>query len=207
MISTDKKFLFIHIPKTGGNAIRLALLDYADDELVFNEKQQAYNEAKQEPQRFGIRNPHIDLDKHGTLAKAHSRWDEKKLGQWDSYYKFACVRNPWDRLVSLYFSPHLGRGSFDEAEFIHMINDTKKGNQSAYVIEDGEVATDFLIRFERLKQDFERLSRELGIIPNLSCVNQGKHRPYREYYNNKTKDLVYRLYQRDIDLFGYEFDD
>ena len=41
MISTDRKFLFIHIPKTGGNAIRLALRDYVDDEIVVNEKQQA----------------------------------------------------------------------------------------------------------------------------------------------------------------------
>jgi len=205
MISTENKFLFIHIPKTGGNAIRLALKDHADDELVFNEKQRAYNESMQQSHRFGIRNPHIDLDKHGTLSKAHLKWDEQKLGEWDTYYKFACVRNPWDRLVSLYFSPHLGRDAYDEDEFIRLVNDTKKGTQSAYVLEEGRLATDYLIRFESLKQDFDAVSRKLGIEAELPYVNQSKHKPYQEYYNNKTKDLVYKLYQRDIELFEYEF--
>ena len=43
MISKKNKFIFIHIPKTAGNSIRLAINDYSEDEIIFNEKQEKYN--------------------------------------------------------------------------------------------------------------------------------------------------------------------
>jgi len=205
MISTDKKFLFIHIPKTGGNAIRLALKDHAIDEIVFNEKQQAYNENNRQVHRFGIQNPYMDLKKHSHISEIHSKWDEQHLGAWEDYYKFAVVRNPWDRLVSLYFSPHKGNVDFDKKMFRDVIKNTKKGMQSVYLNENGKPVTDFLIRFESLARDFSIVCDSLGIEAELPHVNMSRHLPYQEYYDNKTKKLVYKLYRDDIDQFGYEF--
>jgi hypothetical protein len=206
MISTKRKFLFIHIPKTGGNAIRLALRDYVDDEIVVNEKQREYNERMQGMHRFGISNPYMDLRKHATLPEIHSQWDESRLGPWDEYFKFACVRNPWDRLVSLYLSPHKGTSRFDEGEFRDLIKNTKKGSQAVFVTEGGQLATDFLMRFEQLAQDFSAVCEKTGISAALSHVNQSQRKPYQEYYSNKTRDLVYKLYRQDIELFGYQFE-
>jgi hypothetical protein len=205
MISIEKKFIFIHIPKTGGNAIRLALKDHAIDEIVFNEKQRAYNEENRDIHRFGIQNPYMDLKKHSVISDIHSKWDTEHLGQWDEYFKFACVRNPWDRLVSLYFSPHKGNVEFDRKKFLDIVKNTKKGMQSVYVTEGGRLATDYLIRFENLASDFARVCDRLGIEAELPHVNKSKHLQYREYYDNKTRNLVYKLYRDDIELFGYEF--
>jgi hypothetical protein len=205
MISIDKKFVFIHIPKTGGNAIRLALQPYAIDEIVFNEKQQAYNESTQQLNRFGIRNPYMDLKKHSQISEVHSQWDAGQLGAWDDYFKFAVVRNPWDRLVSLYFSPHKGNVDFDKKKFTELVKNTRKGMQFPFVTEGGSLATDYLVRFESLAADFAQVCDRLHIQVELPHVNKSRHLPYREYYDKKLMNLVYKLYREDIDLFGYEF--
>ena len=148
----------------------------------------------------------MDLRKHATLPEIHSQWDERQLGPWDQYYKFACVRNPWDRLVSLYLSPHKGNSTFDEGEFRDLIKNTKKGTQSVFVTEGDQLAVDFLMRFENLQQDFSTVCEKTGIPAGLPHVNQSQRKSYQEYYSNKTRDLVYKLYRRDIELFGYEYE-
>lgn len=205
MISLEKRFLFVHIPKTGGNSIRLALKDFAIDEIVFNPKQRAYNQSKQEIHRFGIKNPYISLNKHSKITDIHARWNSEHLGNWEDYFKFSCVRNPWDRLVSFYFSPHLGNTTFNKKQFIEIIQDVERGSQLSYLSEGEQLAVDFLIRFESLTEDFAQVCDRLDIHAELPKVNQSDHRPYREYYDDETQALVAKLYQADIQQFGYSF--
>src|SRR5207247_8451883 len=63
MISLQKHFLFVHIPKTAGNSIQTALRDYSEDQLVALRKEQDGIE------RFGLRNPKYNIKKHSTLAE------------------------------------------------------------------------------------------------------------------------------------------
>lgn len=205
MISTEKKFVFIHIPKTGGNAIRLALKPYVVDSIVMNLKQQDYNDTRGQIHRFGISNPYIKMNKHSKLAEIHSRWDEKELGRWTDMLKFSVVRNPWDRLISCFFSPHLGRTEFDREEFKSFVKSVKLGTQSDFVTEDGHLATDRLIRFETLSEDFANVCSQLGIEQKLTRVNESKRRPYREYYDKELIDLVSRHYAEDVERFQYTF--
>ena len=53
MISLQKRFLFVHIPKTAGNSIQSVLRDYSEDQLVALRKEQDGIE------RFGLRNPKL----------------------------------------------------------------------------------------------------------------------------------------------------
>ena len=205
MISTEKKFVFIHIPKTGGNAIRLALKSYVVDSIVFNSKQQEYNNNRGQIHRFGIRNPYIKLKKHSKLAEIHARWDEKNLGRWADVLKFSVVRNPWDRLISYYFSPHLGHTEFDREEFRSFVKRVRLGTQVDFVTEDGHLAIDQLIRFETLSEDFAEICARLGIETELLHVNESRHRPYREYYDRELIELVRRYCIEDIEMFQYMF--
>ena len=230
MISQEKRFIFIHIHKTRGNAVQLALRKYADDQLTFNKRQQAYNEHKQEIHRFGIRNPYMDIEKHSTIAEIHAKWDKRALGPWSGYLKFTCVRNPWDRLVSLYFSPHREKSAarktrfrdrlaqfriwprgnvaeFNKINFREFVrNKAAQQEQASYALEDDSISVNYLMRFENLEQDFSRVCAMIGIEARLPHANQSQREPYQYYYDNKTRDIVRKLCQRDIELFEYEFE-
>lgn len=108
MVSTSNNFIFVHIPKTGGNSIQNILKNYSEDIIIkdFNHQDGV--------ERFGLRNNNFNYKKHSTLL------DYKKiLGKnlFEQMFKFTLVRNPWDRMISYYFSPHFGREQFNIYQF------------------------------------------------------------------------------------------
>src|SRR5438552_8498019 len=113
MISFQKRFLFIHIPKTAGNSIQNVLRDYSEDQLVALRKEQDGIE------RFGLRNPKYKIKKHSTLIDYKTALGEAQFGP---LYKFTCVRNPWDRMVSLYFTPTQSTAAWDRKKFRNLVS-------------------------------------------------------------------------------------
>ena len=99
MISEQMKFLFIHVPKTAGNSIQSLLINYSEDKLVAAG-------TKDGVERFGIVNDTYSTTKHSTLLHYRTQLPEDLYQQ---LFKFSVMRNPFDRLVSLYFSKHRGR--------------------------------------------------------------------------------------------------
>ena len=206
MISQTHKFVFVHIQKTGGNSTRLAIAPYCIDDIAVNEKQKACNDALGGVHRLGIKNSPLNLSKHASLQAIHDRWDTAALGPWTSYLKFACVRNPWERLISFYFSPHFGRDQFNEAEFSSFVASAVNRAQIEFVTIDGRPALDRVLRFENLTRDFAAFCSDVGIEAELPHVNQSKRGPYQEYYTAQTRALVGDLYRREIEHFEYTFD-
>src|SRR5204863_5169507 len=113
MISFQKRFLFVHVPKTAGNSIQSVLRDYSEDELV------ALRGEQDGVERFGLRNLKYKIKKHSTLAEYREALGNE---QFRSLYKFTCVRNPWDRMVSYYFTPTQKVGELDRKEFRNVIS-------------------------------------------------------------------------------------
>src|SRR5436309_7248432 len=144
MISLQKRFLFVHIPKTAGNSIQSALRDYSEDQLVALRKEQDGIE------RFGLRNPNYKIKKHSTLCEYR---DALGGEQFRHLYKFTCVRNPWDRMVSYYFTPTQSPETGDRQKFRNMIS--KIVSVADYLrldheVEDAFANVDSLMRFENL---------------------------------------------------------
>jgi hypothetical protein len=143
---------------------------------------------------------------------------------WETYYKFAMVRNPWDYVVSMY---HFLRQALpDEQGFLN-----RQHPDLAYLVrqcpafedwvrlmpmfepdmlsfvsdQDGNEIVDYVARYENLEKDFALLCDRVGIVAQLPRLNTSSRDAYRDYYSAETRTLVARHFSRDIERYGYSF--
>jgi Sulfotransferase family len=202
MISFQKRFLFVHIPKTAGNSIQSVLRDYSEDELV------ALRGEQDGIERFGLRNPNYKIRKHSTLAEYRAALGEMEFG---NLYKFTCVRNPWDRMVSYYFTPTQNTSAWDRKKFRKAIVkllpvanylrlDKGRGDPFANV--------NYIMRFENLADDFRAVCAALDISPApLPRYNRSHREHYSKYYDDELRELVGARFAAEIERFGYTFEE
>lgn len=211
MISHKYKCIFIEVPKTGSTSIRSILGKPIKPHLDIQEIESSW---MYEGESF--------LNKK-SLRKTYNLIPEnirQKIGKnwFANYFKFGFVRNPWDRVVSLYYRTEgiqkFKEMSFEEfVDWIQNSSDTcKHPSTHKYQIDwfkdsDGEIALDFIGKFENLEQDFNFVCQKIGIDAKLPHKNKNsqKRKHYREYYNDKTKDIIAKKFDLDIEYFGYEF--
>ncbi len=209
IVSHKHKFIFIHVTKCAGTSITYALAPYlGENDLVLGctSEGEKLNEE-------GIRSG--GLQKHSTALAVR-----KVLGErvWDSYYKFAFVRNPWDLLVSTYYWWQTTQWDDDKGtgKKIRELGDFEDYLLSPYrrklsCLEfisdsDGMVLVDFVGKQEDIRVDFPHVCREIGLpIMELPLKNSSSHQEYSAYYNPLTRDLVGQWFQRDISRFDYTF--
>jgi hypothetical protein len=207
MLSTLCNFLYVHIPKTAGNAVQGVLAPYADDQIV------ALGPHQDGVERFEVRSTEYNTHKHSTLAEYHQAYGAEAL---DRLFKFTCVRNPWDRAVSYYFSPHRGAVTWDRRAFSHFIesiqpvahylNVNGNGNGNGIVLSDALRGIDLVMTYEALQSDFDRACERIGIpTERLPIRNKSSRGGYRDYYDADSRALVGRLFREEIDAFEYTF--
>ena len=166
-----------------------------------------------------------------TKMKAYTVIFNRK--EFESYFKFTFVRNPWDRLFSAYNFLKKG-GMFEEdrhwaKENIDVFSDFQqfvtalpkhkyilKHNHFAPQYEficlpgDDEIRLNFMGFFENIEDDFEDIKRRLSIDENIQLKNENvtsvEHQDYKEHYTDEMKNIAANLYSKDIDLLGYNFD-
>jgi hypothetical protein len=202
MISLQKRFLFVHIPKTAGNSIQSVLRDYSEDQVVALRKEQDGIE------RFGLRNPKYKIKKHSTLNEYY-----EALGgdQFRDLYKFTCVRNPWDRMVSYYFTPTQSPETWSPKKFRGIIS--KAVSVPDYLrLDIGEeepfANVDYIMRFESLVDDFRAVCMAIGISPpTLPQYNRSSREHYSKYYDDELREFVRTRFQAEIERFNYAFEE
>jgi Sulfotransferase family len=201
MISFQKRFLFVHIPKTAGNSIQNVLRDYSEDELV------ALRGEQDGVERFGLRNPKYKVKKHSTLAEYRAALGETEFGK---LYKFTCVRNPWDRMVSYYFTPTQNVTAWDRKKFrkailkVLPVADYLRLDRGK---EDPFANVNYIIRFENLVEDFRNVCAALDISrTTLPRYNSSQREHYSKYYDDELCELVRARFAAEIERFGYTFE-
>ena len=203
MINHKHKFIFIHIPKTGGTSI---------EDALFSRKTRTKKNLWGEPNKY----------QDGGLQHLIATHILNEVGEdiFSNYFKFSFVRNPWDKLVSQ-FKYNRNRSDLREIigvdketkfhEYLIKLNSTRNhvqwDCQHKFLYDDnGKLLVDFIGRFENFQQDFTTICDKIGIPKqNLPHKNKTKREHYTKYYDDETKQIVAEKYAKDIEYFGYEF--
>ena len=166
----------------------------------------------------------------GELPYHYTAWQYRVIygrRTFQRYFKFAFVRNPWDRLHSAY--SYLASGGWNEQDrlwFQKNLGDLPDFNsfvmdwlaperlqshphfwpQVEFLCDRrGRVLVDFLGYFETLRSDFNHVAHKLGGVGQLAHENPSGKPDYREVYTAEAREKVGRVYASDVCRFGYEF--
>jgi hypothetical protein len=170
--------------------------------------------------KVGTRTIMRHLTTHTSLKMDHPYQVRLPRAPYDEHFHFAFVRNPWDRLVSCWHekvlaSDHFRLGRERErlrsfpafVEYVMWLDvetcDPHLRSQAALVDLN---RVEFVGRFERFAEDLAIVCRRLRLPEGFSHRNPTEHAHYSHYYDDRTAEAVGRFYERDLRIFGYEFE-
>tara|TARA_B100001778_G_scaffold302117_1_gene278564 strand:- start:975 stop:1619 length:645 start_codon:yes stop_codon:yes gene_type:complete len=200
IISHKLKYVYVAIPKTGSSSITTKLRDSNEFEYSI----MGYHQKFMEEQYFYQYKMSGFLRKHYILKTI--QWYFDAMGwNWDEYFKFSFVRNPFDRFVSSYKEKlKYNRTMLSFKEF----SEKAWYYQSCYsYLEDinGNIGVDFVGRFENLQEDFAKIVSI--ILPNhkkKSTFLEHLYETPQEYmnidckFNNKALSIAKKKFSKDL---------
>lgn len=208
MINTNKKYIFTHPMRCAGTSIELAL-----EAIPLNYIIQHDEEIKKDG-KVGMTVPAI-FYKHESLT-AHIEYLKRFDQNVNDYYIFSCVRNPWDRAVSMYYFDItfglVDNISFDD--YITLKYNTKESYNilsfNEYVYHEGKYLAKDVIKFENLQEDFDKVCGKLSVpiltLKKICFHNKRPETKYQDFYTKlNTKNMVEEMGKDSIELFNYKF--
>ena len=213
IISKGRGYVFVHIPKTGGTSLSLALEQRAmKDDILIGDTPKAIRRRN----RVKVLNARGRLWKHATLADIDGVLSPSEL---DAMFVFTLVRNPWDRMVSYYHwlqdqrfdHPAVGLSQqlgFEDFVLHPSIRRSFKASPAHHYVTDvnGTERCRLYIRLEHFQDDAIPLFDHLGFSFSLPVSNQSpRSRDYQSYFTDRSRDAVASDNAEAISRFGYVF--
>jgi len=180
LISSQEKFIFFAVPKTGYSSISTMIRD--------------------------------------NNNQTNTYFDYIELDNFENYFKFSFIRNPWDRIVSAYLNlivtkrydpfEHLHDQDFDF--FVNYIANQDLNNADIHIRTQRSLIPpkiDYIGRFEYFHDDLSHILDKIGLHgKEISHLNKSEHLHYSHYYNDITREIIAEKYKDDIEAFGYKFE-
>ncbi len=205
IISHNHKYLFIELPRTGSTAIARELRRNYDGVQI--------------------------LRKHSTFHDFMRIANDEEI----NYFKFSCIRNPLDDAVSRYFKlitnhrerftdpiKRKKRRSIVERLETSLFNYVQKSGadfptffMKFYIFPYDNWASvchtnlDFIIRFEKIQEDFDQALNLIGLEPvqplPIHNKTSARNKNYNSYYTPRTIDRAKMVYGPFMEQWGYQF--
>ena len=207
VINSRFKFIFVHIPKTGGRSVKKSLTGIR-----------------------GNRKRWLADTNHETLSSFHANlegrrsWRDGVRGRTaKDYFSFAFVRNPWDRMSSLYHflvekrPKHEIDSVLDFKDFLLQVQQgvgwikglhSTKSQLDYFTRSGNRLSLDYVGHFEFLSEDFDCVLKQIGCPAAITHVNRSTNsaKDYRKAYDDEMIEIVASRFAEEIDLFGYKFE-
>lgn len=215
IVSLGRRFIFVHIPKTGGTALSLALENRAmkDDILIGDTPKARARRARISGVKAAGR-----LWKHSTLADIAGLATDAEIA---AFFTVTLVRNPWDRAVSYYHwlrdqgFAHPAVGLAKTHDFSGFLNHAQTVTAlrlwpyTAYMRDRfGAERASLYARLEHLEADLAPFEAHLGfrLTPLARANASDRSRDWRGFYSDADAALVADISAGDIARFGYRFE-
>lgn len=224
MISHEHKCIFIHIPKCAGTSIEAAL-GHLDGHV--GRGGQDHRSIRRIEAPFlqpeilsGRENAMEALRRVRHRYRAHLNFRNKitvTRQQYETYFKFTIVRNPWTRAYSWYRNviknDVLKRelnidGDIPFNLFLKKFAGKGMLRPQTYWLKNfkGAFPLDYVGRFENLSDDFRICCANMNVEPiDLPHRNNSRIANFDDAYDGESIDLVASVYKEEIELFGYSF--
>ncbi len=214
ILSRDRCYIFVHIPKTGGTSLARALEDraMAGDILIGDTPKARRRRGRLAALRRQARGR---LWKHSTLADIDGIVTPQEIAE---LFTFTLVRNPWDRMVSYYAWARAQRfdhpavrlaKSVDFAGFLAAseVQAAWRATPARHYMTtaDGAERCRLHIRLERFDEDASPLWEHLGFRLDLRRLNPSARGDYRGYYTDRDAETLAAIAAEDVARFGYAF--
>ena len=193
VISETHKFIFVAVPKTGSSSMEEALAPY----------QSSLSDQ---------------FNRHATCLKLQRDLPPEI---WENCFKFAFVRDPYDRMLSWYFyrkrdqlkdpayqRHHLYTGNISFDEFVDTFTEKELMFKQVDFIapHSGGLLVDRVGRFENLQEDFSSICEQLD-IPHIQLPTiRSSKKPgsdLRDLWTSKSRGIVNEYFREDFEFFGY----
>jgi hypothetical protein len=227
IVSHEHKFIFVKTTKTAGTSIEVALSRYCGPLDIITPISPEDEGLRQEIGGLPPQNYRIGLSSlgasdlwrllrtgKGRQFRNHSQatFIRRHIGEavWNTYYKFAVERNPFDKAISRYYwSTTPPRPSI--ADYLAVAPESHLSNWPIYAIND-VIAVDFVARYERLADDLVAVARRIGLQGTLELPRaKGSHREQRAHYSQiidpASRARLESVCAREIREFGYDWRD
>ena len=228
MICRPFKCLFVHVPKTAGQSVEQFFMDRMGLDWDADRGEVLLGDNP-DTTRGTQKLAHLSAWEY-----VNDGFIERE--EFDGLFRFSFVRNPFERIVSEYrYRNYFHHRSFRDF-VLHKLPEPGWDDKYRHVMPqydmlhdpDGRLMVDYVGRFETLQRDFDEVCKRLGIensslphrnpsdkksrnlkrkVRNALFLNgEGRKKHWTEFYDQRTLDAVTRLYEKDIEAFGYRFE-
>jgi len=200
-IVSTKKYVFIGVFKTGSSTVRKELLKNDPDTTVVTAAAHCAD---------GFAGYELRRTCHVKSSWIKENIFPKMDWDWDEYFKFGFVRNPWERELSNYFwnnGKKTPRQYFFKEFLNHRLLKDGQIDQANLLQCDYLTDVDYIARFENFEEEVKYIFNRIGVplSQKIFHYNKTEHKPYWEYYDDADIMKVHQWYEKDIEMYNYEF--